>query len=190
MIVTAQPERRDGMRAITYSRYGPPEVLRIEEVSRPVPAADEVLIRVRAVEATQSDCEMRSFRYAVKWFWLPLRIALGIRKPIRRILGSYFAGEVEAVGSGIARPAPGDEVFGTTQWALPCRQCAALGVLPSRLRALSGDCRREVLAEVPNRSSVAVSRPDLLGAVGFAWHDQQVERLVGLDQRIGQTHRM
>lgn len=64
------------MKAITYSTYGPPDVLQIREVDKPSPADDEVLIRVHAAEATKSDCEMRSFNYSVKWFWLPLRIAL------------------------------------------------------------------------------------------------------------------
>ncbi len=75
------------MKAITYSRYGPPDVLQLSEVRKPVPKDDEVLVKVRAAEATKSDCEMRSFRYSVKWFWLPLRIALGVRRPRRQILG-------------------------------------------------------------------------------------------------------
>ena len=68
------------MKAITYRRYGPPEVLGIEEVDKPVAKDDEILIRVRAVEATKSDVEMRRFRFAVKWFWLPMRIAFGVTK--------------------------------------------------------------------------------------------------------------
>ena len=59
-----------------------------------VPKDEEVLVKVRAAEATKSDCEMRSFKYSVKWFWLPLRIALGIRKPKRQILRGYFSGEI------------------------------------------------------------------------------------------------
>lgn len=65
------------MKAITYSNYGSPDVLQLMDVEKPKPEDDEVLIKVRAVEATKSDCEMRSFKYSVKWFWLPLRIALG-----------------------------------------------------------------------------------------------------------------
>lgn len=100
------------MKAITYSAYGPPDVLSVQEVPKPVPKDDEVLIRVRAAEATKSDCEMRSFSYAVKWFWLPLRIALGVRKPRRQILGSYFSGEVESLGRDVTRLSVGDQVFG------------------------------------------------------------------------------
>ncbi len=102
------------MRAITYSHYGPPEVLQLSEVEKPVPKDDEVLIRVRAVEATKADCEMRSFKFAVKWFWLPLRIALGVSKPKRQILGGYFAGEVESCGKDVSEFTIGQEVFGAT----------------------------------------------------------------------------
>jgi NADPH:quinone reductase-like Zn-dependent oxidoreductase len=100
------------MRAITYSNYGPPEVLQVEDVSKPVAGDDEVLIKVRAAEATKSDCEMRSFKFAVKWFWLPLRLAFGITKPRRHILGGYFSGEIESVGENVTHLSPGDQVFG------------------------------------------------------------------------------
>jgi len=58
---------------------------------------------------------MRSFTYAVKWFWLPLRLALGIRKPRRQILGGYFSGEVVQTGNAVSRLKVGDQVFGATQ---------------------------------------------------------------------------
>jgi NADPH:quinone reductase-like Zn-dependent oxidoreductase len=106
------------MKAITYSRYGSPEVLTLSEVPTPQPEEGQLLIRVRAAEATKSDCEMRSFRYPVKWFWLPLRIAMGITKPRRPILGFYFSGEVAAVGTGVTGFAVGDEVFGTSRFRL------------------------------------------------------------------------
>jgi NADPH:quinone reductase-like Zn-dependent oxidoreductase len=100
------------MRAITYASYGPPEVLQVSEVERPVQGEDEVLIRVRAAEVTKADCEMRSFRFAVKWFWLPLRIAMGILRPRQPILGGYFAGEVQAVGKDVENLMVGESVFG------------------------------------------------------------------------------
>ncbi|MCZ6642586.1 MAG: NAD(P)-dependent alcohol dehydrogenase [Gammaproteobacteria bacterium] len=101
------------MKAITYSKYGPPDVLQLKHVKKPVPRDGEVLIRVRAAEATKSDCEMRSFKYSVKWFWLPLRIALGVTKPRRPILGGYFAGEIESFGKDVTHFSAGDQVFGT-----------------------------------------------------------------------------
>ncbi|WP_419912026.1 NAD(P)-dependent alcohol dehydrogenase [Hoeflea sp.] len=101
------------MQAITYTRYGPPEVLQISEVARPAPGDDEVLIRVRAAEATKSDCELRGFRFSVKWFWLPLRIAIGITRPRRTILGGYFAGDIVAVGKDVTRFSGGEAVYGS-----------------------------------------------------------------------------
>jgi NADPH:quinone reductase-like Zn-dependent oxidoreductase len=103
------------VRAIVYDRYGPPDVLHVREVATPAPGDDELLIRVHAAEATKADCELRSFRLPVRWTWLPLRIGWGLLRPRKRILGGYFAGEVAAVGRGVSRFKPGDEVFGTAQ---------------------------------------------------------------------------
>ncbi|MCB1103102.1 MAG: NAD(P)-dependent alcohol dehydrogenase [Opitutaceae bacterium] len=100
------------MKAVVYDRYGPPEVLHIGEVPTPVPKDHEILVRVRSAEVTKGDCEMRSFRFAVKWFWLPLRIFMGIRRPRKPILGGYFSGEIETVGAAVTRFKPGDAVFG------------------------------------------------------------------------------
>jgi NADPH:quinone reductase-like Zn-dependent oxidoreductase len=105
-------DKQQRMKAIVYDRYGPPEVLRIEELEKPVPMENEVLIRIRAVEATKADCELRSFKYQVKWFWLPLRLGMGITKPRNRVLGTYFAGEVESCGAGVTQFHPGMKVFG------------------------------------------------------------------------------
>ncbi len=94
------------MKAVVYDRYGPPNVLRIDEVERPVPKDDEVLVRVHATTVTQTDCHMRRAR---PYFW---RLMLGLRRPKRRILGSEFAGEVAAVGAAVRSFAPGERVFG------------------------------------------------------------------------------
>ena len=101
------------MKAITYSNYGPPHVLQLKDVEKPVPKDDEVLIRIMAAEATKADCEMRSFKFAVMWFWLPLRIAFGVRKPRRQILGGYFSGVVETIGKDVTRFSKGDQIFGS-----------------------------------------------------------------------------
>ncbi len=103
------------MKAIVYTKYGSPNVLQLKEVDKPVPKDNEVLIKVHAAEATKTDCELRSFNFPVKWFWLPLRIAMGIIKPKRQILGGYFAGEVVLTGSGVSKFTKGDLVFGTTK---------------------------------------------------------------------------
>ena len=102
------------VKAITYARYGPPDVLVLGDVPKPVPKDDEVLIRVRAAEATKSDVEMRRFKFAVKWFWLPLRIAFGVRRPRRRILGGYFSGEIAATGKHVRQFTTGEQVYGAT----------------------------------------------------------------------------
>ena len=102
------------MKAITYTKYGSPDVLQLKEVEKPEPKDGEILIRVRAAEATKADVEMRSFKFAVKWFWLPLRIAFGVTSPKRQILGGYFSGDVEALGENVTLFSVGDQVFGAT----------------------------------------------------------------------------
>ena len=102
------------MKAIVYTKYGAPEVLQMREIEKPDPEDDEVLIKVHAAEATKADCELRSFNFAVKWFWLPLRFAMGLTRPKKQVLGGYFAGEVETVGKDVLKFKKGDQVFGTT----------------------------------------------------------------------------
>ncbi len=106
------------MKAITYHRYGSPDVLEIRDVPAPLPGDDEILIRVRAAEATKSDCELRSLKYSVKRFWLPLRLAVGVMKPRRQILGGYFAGEIAVVGRRVVNHTVGERVFGTSRLRL------------------------------------------------------------------------
>ena len=101
------------MKAIVYTKYGAPDVLQVKEVAKPNPKDDEVLIRIHAAEATKADCELRSFTFPVKWFWLPLRIMMGITKPKRQVLGGYFAGEIESVGKDVSEFKKGDQVFGS-----------------------------------------------------------------------------
>lgn len=106
------------MKAIVYKKYGSPDVLQVKEVEKPTPKDDEVLIKVHAAEVTKADCEMRSFDFQVKWFWLPLRVALGLIKPKKRVLGGYFAGQVESVGKDVSKFEVEDQVFGTTKLRL------------------------------------------------------------------------
>ncbi|MDH3858732.1 MAG: NAD(P)-dependent alcohol dehydrogenase [Gammaproteobacteria bacterium] len=100
------------MRAIVYTNYGGPDVLQVKDIDKPAPADDELLIKVHAAEATKADCEMRSFKFAVKWFWLPLRIAAGLTRPKNPVLGGYFSGEIESVGKAVSKFRPGEQVFG------------------------------------------------------------------------------
>jgi NADPH:quinone reductase-like Zn-dependent oxidoreductase len=106
------------MKAILWTAYGPPDVLQLGEVEKPVPREDEVLIRIHATTAFQGDCEMRRLKLPFH-LGLPLRIYNGFLKPKRiRILGQELAGEVEAIGSGVQKFKPGDQVFGTTGFLL------------------------------------------------------------------------
>lgn len=99
------------MLAATRRRYGPPEVLKIEEIARPKPKADEILVRVRASSVTSGDVRMRSFTGA-GIFWLPLRLLFGVLRPRNPIAGMEFAGSVAAVGERTTSFRVGDAVFG------------------------------------------------------------------------------
>ena len=98
-----------------YDRYGPPDVLRLEEVERPVPMDDEVLVKVRAVAVTRADCATREAnRRSGVAVSLISRLISGIRRPKQRILGTEFAGDVEATGAAVKGFGVGDQVFGTS----------------------------------------------------------------------------
>ncbi|HSJ70071.1 MAG TPA: alcohol dehydrogenase catalytic domain-containing protein [Acidimicrobiia bacterium] len=102
---TLQTGWQIGVRAVVYDSYGPPEVLRVEDVAAPVPAANQVLVKVAATSVNLADWE------CLRGTPLYARIG-GLRSPARRTLGSDIAGWVEAVGSGVTRFDPGDEVYG------------------------------------------------------------------------------
>ena len=138
------------MRAVVQDRYGPPEVLRIEEVAQPTPGPGEVLIRVRATTVSQTDTHIRK---PSPWVW---RLFAGLRRPRWRTLGVDFAGVVEAVGPGATEFKPGDEVFGLVRWfgshaeyiCLP--ETAPIALKPARLSfeeaAAVGDGAMQALA--------------------------------------------
>jgi NADPH:quinone reductase-like Zn-dependent oxidoreductase len=94
------------MRAVVHDRYGPPEVLLVVEIDRPVPKDDEVLVRVFASSVTRSDTGLRGAEY---WF---ARAFTGLRRPRQRIAGMELAGVVEGIGAAVTRFRVGDEVFG------------------------------------------------------------------------------
>ncbi len=94
------------MRAVVYDRYGPPQVQRLEDVERPVPKDDEVLVKVHSTTVTRSDCGWLSAKpFIVRYF-------TGLLRPKQKIIGMEFAGEVEAVGAAVTEFQAGDDVFG------------------------------------------------------------------------------
>ena len=103
------------MRAVVYDRYGPPDVLRLEDVERPVPKEDEVLVKIHATTVTRADCATREAnRRSGPAVMVLSRLISGIRRPRQRILGTELAGEIVAVGPAVTEFAVGDQVFGSS----------------------------------------------------------------------------
>ncbi|UCF12901.1 MAG: NAD(P)-dependent alcohol dehydrogenase, partial [Thermoplasmatales archaeon] len=98
------------IKEIVYEKYGPPEVLKLKEVEKPVPKDNEVLIKVHATTAHIGDTRIRSFNVP-RGAWLPMRLYLGIRKPKRPILGMELAGDIESVGKDVKLFKKDDQVF-------------------------------------------------------------------------------
>jgi NADPH:quinone reductase-like Zn-dependent oxidoreductase len=120
------------VRAVVHDRYGPPDVLRIEDVARPVPADDEVLVRIHATTVSRTDVGLRSAEVFIS------RVVTGLARPRNRILGMEFAGEVEAVGSAVREFEVGDHVFGgrgSSAWAeyICLREGDPLAIKPANM---------------------------------------------------------
>ena len=98
------------MKAIVCTKYGPPDVLQLRDIEKPVPKDNEVLIKVHATTCHIGDTRVRSFNVPF-WQMIPFRIYLGIFKPKRSILGMELAGGVETVGKTVKRFKRGDQVF-------------------------------------------------------------------------------
>jgi NADPH:quinone reductase-like Zn-dependent oxidoreductase len=137
------------MKAVVYDRYGPPEVLRLEDVERPVPKEDEVLIKIHATTVNRTDCGIRAANPFI------VRLFTGLRRPRQRILGNELAGVVESVGTAVTEFAVGDRVFGANPWLFGAhaeyicmRESAALAHMPAGMsfEEAAGVCDGAILA--------------------------------------------
>jgi NADPH:quinone reductase-like Zn-dependent oxidoreductase len=164
------------MRAVVYYRYGPPDVLRIEEVAQPVPGDDEVLIRVHATTVNRTDCGFRRPEpFIVRFF-------SGLLRPKRPILGTEVAGEVAAVGAAVKEFAVGDRVFGVnagrfgTHAEYVCMgEHAPLAAMPENvsLEQAAAACDGAIIALSCLRSAEPLAGRDVLvygasGSIGTA----------------------
>jgi NADPH:quinone reductase-like Zn-dependent oxidoreductase len=105
------------VKAIRHCEYGSPDVLKLDDVEKPVPNDSEILIRVRAASLNPVDGHLMRALF-------PLRLMTGLRKPKKTLLGADVAGQVEAVGRNVTQFKPGDEVFGAARPALAEYVCA------------------------------------------------------------------
>jgi NADPH:quinone reductase-like Zn-dependent oxidoreductase len=97
------------MKAVVYERYGPPDVLELREVDVPTVGDGEVLVRIHAAGVAAGDWHL------LRATWFAVRLYQGLFRPKRPILGQDLAGRVEAIGTGVTRFRPGDEVFGSSE---------------------------------------------------------------------------
>jgi len=102
------------MKAIVWTKYGPPDVLQLKEVGKPIPKDNEILVKIHATTVTMGDCEQRDLKLSFLQRFL-LRLYIGIRKPTRiTILGMELSGEIETVGKDVKLFKEGDQVFAAT----------------------------------------------------------------------------
>ena len=107
------------MKAIVIEQYGGPDVLQLREVEQPTAKADEVLIKVHATTVSSADWRLRSATFPTG-FAIPARLALGVFRPRRRVLGSELAGEIVSIGEDVTKFQVGDRVFAHPGSALGC----------------------------------------------------------------------
>ncbi len=106
------------MQAVICTKYGPPEVLQLQELPKPEPADNEILVRIHATTVHTGDVRIRSLNVpGPAWQRFAARLYLGFSRPKQPVLGMDLAGRVEAVGSDVTRFKPGDDVFASTLWA-------------------------------------------------------------------------
>jgi len=103
------------MKAIVYTQYGPADVLHLQDVEKPTPKDNEVLIKLHATSVTAGDCNARGFVFVPPGFGFVARLMFGFRKPKQPVLGVELSGEIVEVGKDVTRFNKGDQVFGISQ---------------------------------------------------------------------------
>lgn len=169
------------MKAAVFDAYGQPEVVRVAEVEKPSPKEKEILVRIHATTVTSGDARVRAMR-TPRGFNLISRLVFGVRRPRNRILGSEFAGVIEATGSGVTRFKVGDAVFGISGMAMGCHaeyvclpETSALAPKPASLSfeeaaclAFGGTTALSYLRRAKVRAGDKVLVNGASGAVGTA----------------------
>ncbi len=102
------------MKAFICEKYGPPNVLKLKEVNKPIPKENEVLIKVHTTTVNAADCNARGLSFIPTGLKLIAKLMMGFKKPKKKILGSVLAGEIEAIGKDIKSFKIGDKVYGTS----------------------------------------------------------------------------
>ena len=149
----------ENIKAAVHTRYGPPEVVRVIEVPKPVPGDSEVLIKVHAATVNRTDAGFRSAVYFISRFWS------GLLRPKRQVLGCEFAGEIEAVGSKVASYNVGERVFGYDDERFGAH--AEYIVMPENA----------AMASIPERMTYREAAPMTEGA-HYAWCDIRAAKVV------------
>lgn len=144
------------MKAMVCTKYGPPDVLRLREVGKPIPGDHEVLIKIHATTVTSSDCYVRGMALSLA-YRLAARIALGFTKPRQPILGMVFAGEIEAIGRDVSLFKCGDRVFGIDRFSFGAY--AEYKAMPETgvIFATPGNLTYEEAAALPYGGTLALS---------------------------------
>ncbi len=106
--------QEDIMKAIICTQYGPPNVLQLQNIEKPIPKKNEVLVKIHATSVSTGDCRIRGFNSPLL-FWIPMRLILGLRKPRNPILGVELAGEIEEIGTDVTQFKKGDQIFALTE---------------------------------------------------------------------------